>query len=71
MEKSWKIELLEGNDRYTASAFWLHGSETWNVVLKINGKTQTALQSDDPTKLGLQMIADAQSLLGEKREAAE
>jgi hypothetical protein len=62
VEKRWNLELVEGTNRYRAVCVYLHNSEVWNVVIKVNGLTTDAFQTEDPTVEALEALADAQEL---------
>lgn len=60
MSRKWTIGLADGGHNYVVTAQWMEDDETYNVVLKVDGKFMKALPSDDPTVLALTLIADAE-----------
>jgi hypothetical protein len=60
------ISLVDGGHSYLVTSVFLLDTESWSVLLKVDGVYRQALNTADfPSSLALQMIADAQLLAEE------
>lgn len=69
MAGNWKFKLTDKGRKYRATARHRKDIEAWDVRLKVDGKFINAIQTENPTGIALQIIADAQ-LLEEETEPA-
>ena len=57
--QKWTIGYAAKNHVYLATAIFLTETETWNVLLKIDGSYRSAIQCDTPIKTALDLIEEA------------
>lgn len=57
--KTWMIGLVDNGHDYLATATYIEGMETWNVVLVVDSRYLQAILTDDPTLDALQLINEA------------
>ena len=66
-QKKLTVILADNGCTYAVTAIYMNDSESWSVILKVNGIYRYNVNVPDfPASIALQMIADAQVL-----EAAE